>query len=503
VQGFADLGLAIELVGVVERVGYEDPTPLQRAAIPVIRRGGNVLLRASSGAGLTAAYGLGVLDRLAPIGLREDKPRALVVVGSPERATEVAGTLARLGRPVGLRARALGPGWRRGPADIIVAPLDAALRGVQDSSVKLDALDALVIEGAAAVLAAHGIAALETLLVTVNQAAQRIVTTAEITKDVERLVQGHARRAMEIPPRPVEGTPAPTAGARGELQYVVVAHGEKETALAELLGRRSDAPHTVIARTASRAEALREALTLRGFAIAGEGEAADGAITVLGALDAPRATIAYDVPADGRVLERMQEQGVVLVTPRELPHLRALASEAGYTLKVLERRARRGEIAAFRERVRRAAAERDLDAQLLVLDPLFDEFSAAELAAALSAMVRERESVVESGAPPPETREPGRPAAFVRLFVSIGQRDGIRPADIVGAFTSEAGVSGDQVGRIEIRDTFSVVEVDASAADRVIRALNGTTMRGRSLRVDFDRKMPAAPKRSRATRSPP
>ncbi|MCI0434972.1 MAG: DbpA RNA binding domain-containing protein, partial [Gemmatimonadetes bacterium] len=219
--------------------------------------------------------------------------------------------------------------------------------------------------------------------------------------------------------------------------------------------------------------------------------------------DAPRATIAYDVPADGRVLERVQAEGVVLVTPRELPHLRAIAAEAGFTLKVLERRARRGEIAAFRERVRRAAAERDLDAQLMVLDPLFDEFSAAELAAALSALLRERDPIVDAVAPPAETREPGRPAAFVRLFVSIGQRDGLRPADIVGAFTSEAGVAGEQVGRIEIRDTFSVVEVDSSAADRVIRALNGTTMRGRSLRVDFDRKMPAPPRRSRPTRSPP
>jgi ATP-dependent RNA helicase DeaD len=112
-------------------------------------------------------------------------------------------------------------------------------------------------------------------------------------------------------------------------------------------------------------------------------------------------------------------------------------------------------------------------------------------------MLREK----RAAEPKPETKpaEPGRPVAFVRLFVSAGTRDNIRPGDLVGAITGEAGVKGEQVGKIELRDTFAVVEVAADVADRVIRALNGTTLRGRSLRVDFDRKAtsPAArPQRS-------
>ena len=73
-------------------------------------------------------------------------------------------------------------------------------------------------------------------------------------------------------------------------------------------------------------------------------------------------------------------------------------------------------------------------------------------------------------------------------------------ADIVGAVTGEARIAGEQIGRIEVRDTFTVVEVDSSVAERVIRALNGTTMRGRSLRVDFDRKTAAPPRRGRPAR---
>jgi ATP-dependent RNA helicase DeaD len=75
----------------------------------------------------------------------------------------------------------------------------------------------------------------------------------------------------------------------------------------------------------------------------------------------------------------------------------------------------------------------------------------------------------------------------VRLFVSIGERDGAGPRDLVGAITGEAGVDGSKIGRIEVRDTFSIVEVQEPIAADVIRALNGITVRGRSVRADYDR----------------
>jgi ATP-dependent RNA helicase DeaD len=497
-SAFAELGLGPALVAAVEAEGYEDPTPLQRAAIPVIRRSGNAVLRASTGAGVTAAWALGLLDRLSSAARPEAAgPRALVLVGTAERASQVAETLARLGARANVSARALAAGWRRAPVDVLVAPVEAAVRGVSDSTLKLDAVGAVVVDGLSALLGIAGTEALDTVLVTVPGDAQRIVTTADVTKDVERFVQAHVRRALEIPARAAE-PPTPAAPpARGALSFMVVSESDKTAALAELLGRPAESPPVVIARTAARADGVRDALRLRGFALGTE--SGEPGVTVSGALDAARATIAYDVPADAHVLERMEPgSGVVLVTPAELSHLRALAAETGFTLTPLERRVRRGGVAAFRERVRRAIAEHDLDAQLLVLDPLLQEHSAAEVAAALSALLRAREPLPEPATA--EAEAAAKPAPFVRLFIGIGQRDGVRPADIVGAVTGEARIAGEQIGRIEVRDTFTVVEVDSSVAERVIRALNGTTMRGRSLRVDFDRKTAAPPRRGRPAR---
>jgi ATP-dependent RNA helicase DeaD len=63
----------------------------------------------------------------------------------------------------------------------------------------------------------------------------------------------------------------------------------------------------------------------------------------------------------------------------------------------------------------------------------------------------------------------------------------VRPGDLVGAIAGEANIPGSRVGRIDIRDTFSVVEVHAEVAEQVVRAVNGTTLKGRSVRVDYDR----------------
>jgi ATP-dependent RNA helicase DeaD len=85
----------------------------------------------------------------------------------------------------------------------------------------------------------------------------------------------------------------------------------------------------------------------------------------------------------------------------------------------------------------------------------------------------------------------------------VGSRDELTPGDIVGAMTGEAGIAGDQVGKIDIRESHTTVEVATAVAGDVIQALNGRTLKGRALRVDYDRKTraPRTPEGGRAPRS--
>jgi ATP-dependent RNA helicase DeaD len=74
-----------------------------------------------------------------------------------------------------------------------------------------------------------------------------------------------------------------------------------------------------------------------------------------------------------------------------------------------------------------------------------------------------------------------------RLFIGAGREAGIRPGDLVGAITGEAGINSRELGAIEIADRFSLIEVPESRAEEIIPALRATTLRGRKVPVRRDR----------------
>ncbi|HEX7119545.1 MAG TPA: DbpA RNA binding domain-containing protein [Longimicrobiales bacterium] len=507
-DGFGDLGLRPGLVQIVESLGYEAPTPLQRAAVPVLRRGGNVVLHASAGAGVVGAYGLALVDRLAggeaaEPGEEAGALRALVLVPTPEVAIRTATSLARFAAGAGLDVAALGPGWGTpaSAAAIVVGTPAAALDAVRASALKLGGVATLVLDGLSTLFALDAQEAVEALTDSTPREAQRVVVTAEHTPAVADYVERHVRRALHIPPIPteVEATARPE---KRPLRYATADDAGKTGVLAAYLARREAAgPVAIYCRTGARAMAVAEALALRGFR-ASRGTAEDaGSITLAPDEAAPEGAfvISYDVPFDADALElRHADGGLVLVEPRELPHLKQIAERAAFEPRAhrlpLEAPAAAG-LVAYRTRLERALAEEDLGAQLLVLEPLFERFTPAEVAAAASAVLRRRPpaaeapaELAEAPARPRGVAPPPAPPAYVRLFFGVGARDGVRPGDLVGAITGEANVTGDRVGRIEIRDNLSIVEVDSTIADRVIRAVNGTTLKGRSVRVDYDRR---------------
>jgi ATP-dependent RNA helicase DeaD len=194
---------------------------------------------------------------------------------------------------------------------------------------------------------------------------------------------------------------------------------------------------------------------------------------------------------------------VIFALPEELAHLRRISAEAGYALEQHQPSVARDAGEALRAQVAAVLDEQDLEPYYLLLEEAWGAFTPQEVGAALAFLLRRKEGSARpvassrggsagakasglAGAPDAGA-EGGAPMPFVRLFLSVGSKDGIRPGELLGAITGEAGIQGSQVGRIELRDTFSRVEVESGVAERVIRALNGTTIRGRSVRADYDR----------------
>jgi ATP-dependent RNA helicase DeaD len=245
--------------------------------------------------------------------------------------------------------------------------------------------------------------------------------------------------------------------------------------------------------------------------------------------------INYDLPLDaesyvhriGRTGRAGREgEALTLVTPREGRQLRYIEQAIHRRLQRLrlptpaDVAARRR--AAFREDVLEILDAGQLDPFLALVEDLAGTHNPTELAAAAFKMAAQARDAGRHGGPEtwlaamvtpeaaqasaaeeaeeeeagPQRTKRGEAGArgrrqrgargdgeMVRLFLRVGRRDGVRPADLVGAIANEAGVPGDAIGDIDLYDNFSFVEVPEETGPAVIAALNGTTVRGRNPRA--------------------
>jgi ATP-dependent RNA helicase DeaD len=336
------------------------------------------------------------------------------------------------------------------------------------------------------------------------------VSAFPVTAAVADFAERHCKRALTLPAADAAAVPP-----RGKVRFRVASEPREAAALtlaAELL--EAGARHVLFfCRSDDRAADLGDYLTLHGYVAGAPG---DGSVPVWLGVDALAArpamqstpdvrVVSFDVPADPDTLDRrhgINADGVVMALPREVMHLRSLARRTGYEAIPFPPPVARepSSIQQLRARLERALESEDGAAYLPVLEPLIERFDPAEVAAAAVALLRES----KPQAPPapaeraaPSAAEPAEAPAWAKLFLSVGERDGLKPGDLVGAITGEAGVDGRQVGKIDIRESHTVVEVHDSVARRVIKALNGTTIKGRAVRADFDR-----PRRDKAPRAP-
>ena len=497
---FDELGLDPALIQALAAEGLETATPLQEDALPVLRRGNNLVLAAGPGAGTLVTWGAALLDRLDA---EATETRALILTPTAPIAGAMAESLARLAGATGHTVAALGSPWALPErAHVLFASVEDARAAAESGELSLGEVEALVVDQADK-LETLGLAGdLEAVLDFLPKDSQRIVTALPLTDAVQDLVARHVRRAAVLPPRPADGSRPEKAPHRGDLRFRVVPESREDGLLAtvaELLGDEGARHVLVFTRSDDRAADVGDFLTLHGYVAGAPGDPDVPVWLGVDALEAREAmgdelegvrVVSCDAPVGPDELDRrhgVAEGGVVVLLPREIAHLRDVARRTGYDLTPmpLTSSSSSGELDAFRDRLAKAVEEEDVEAYQLVLQPLFERYDPAQVAAAAAALLR---SEMEAApAPAPAAGRKDEPPAWVRVFLSVGDRDGLTPGDLLGAITGESGVPGDAVGKIDIQQSHSLVDIKDEVARKVIRALNGTTIRGRAVRADADR----------------
>ena len=306
---FSALGLSPSLCTPLAALGYTQPTPVQSLAIPVVLGGSDLLARAQTGTGKTAAFGLPMIDRLLVRGQRpadRRTPRGLVLVPTRELAQQVHQALKTYGAPAGLRVAAIFGGvpiqpqvqtLRRG-LDIIVATPGRLIDHLQRRTVALSAVEILTLDEADRMLDMGFLPPLRRILAAVPRARQTLLLSATFSREVVRLSGQFTRDPVRVDVSEAQGV-APTVSHRVH----PVAHERKSDLLTHILMQAPVGQALVFCKTKHRSNRVGEQLVRAGVRAAIiNGNKSQGARTrALSDFKTGRATVlvATDIAARG------------------------------------------------------------------------------------------------------------------------------------------------------------------------------------------------------------
>ena len=533
---FDELGLDPKVLKALSDVGYETPSPIQAATIPLLLQNKHVVGLAQTGTGKTAAFALPILAR---IDLADPTPQALVLAPTRELALQVSEAFERYaahlkglhvlpvygGQGYGVQLSAL----RRG-VHVIVGTPGRIMDHLDKGTLDLSAIRFVVLDEADEMLKMGFAEDVEQILSTTPHDKQVALFSATMPRQIRRIAEQHAPGAVEVSVKSKT-----TTSANVTQRYLKVAHAHKLDVLTRLLEVENFDGMIVFVRTKQATEELAERLRARGYsaaAINGDMVQAQrertidqlrkGKLDILVAtdvaargLDVERIShiINHDIPTDtdsyvhriGRTA-RAGRSGTAIsfVTPRETHLLRAIEKATRSTVEHLPvprvEDVNASRIAKFTEAITQALGDAQMDVfrELVAAYEEAHDVPATDIAAAIAVLAQDGEPLLMEALPEPAERPQrargerapgGKPLATYRI--SVGHRHKIGPRQIVGALANEGGFTRDDFGRIEIKSTFSLVELPPDLPADKLRALAKTRISGILIDLQPDAGRPA------------
>jgi ATP-dependent RNA helicase DeaD len=270
-SAFLALGLDPALVSAVTSLGYEEPTDIQREAIPPLLAGSDVLGQAATGTGKTAAFALPMLNRIGAS--TEDVPvvRGLILVPTRELAMQVAEAVHRYGRPFGTRVLPIYGGQamqqqlralKRG-VDVVVATPGRALDHIRRKTLRLETVEMVVLDEADEMLDMGFAEDLEAILEAVPETRQTALFSATMAPAIRSIANRHLRAPVLV--HIARERVAPGEAPRVREVAFVVQRRHKVAALARVLDMESPTSAIVFCRTRTEVDELTETLGARGY----------------------------------------------------------------------------------------------------------------------------------------------------------------------------------------------------------------------------------------------
>lgn len=592
---FRDLALSEPVLRALTDVGYESPSPIQAATIPVLLSGVDMLGQAQTGTGKTAAFALPALTK---IDLSRHEPQVLVLVPTRELALQVAEAFQRYAAHLkGFHVLPIYGGQsyqpqlnalRRG-VHVVVGTPGRVIDHMNRGTLKLTGLTLLVLDEADEMLRMGFVDAVESILEQTPPQRQVALFSATIPAPIRRIAQKHLHSPVEVTIKSKT-----TTAANIRQRYWVVSGMHKLDALTRILEAEIFDGMLVFTRTKQSTVELAEKLEARGFAAAplnGDipqpqrertvARLKSGQIDIVVAtdvaargLDVERIghVVNYDVPYDTEsYVHRIGRTGragrkgeaILFIAPRERNMLRAIERATRQVIEPMNLPSVDAvnalRIAKFKQRVTETIAAGEANAFRPVLEQLEAEtgLPLIDIAAGLAYLAQgttplllagkaerraeepapiepvhhapaedgfrpaERSRAPERAKAPERARSPDRhqtsersrasevddapvrkspsrsAAGLMETFrIEVGSVHGIKPGNIVGAIANEAGIEGVHIGRVDIREDHSFVDLPEGMPKQIFKELQKVRLVGQELRISRVSEKPPKPVRS-------
>ncbi|HEX5649307.1 MAG TPA: DEAD/DEAH box helicase [Steroidobacteraceae bacterium] len=554
---FDELGLSASVLEAVKTVGYEAPSPIQAATIPVLLAGHDMLGQAQTGTGKTAAFALPLLSRIK---VRGDTPQVIVLVPTRELAIQVAEAFGKYAAAIkGFHVLPIYGGQSYAPqlqslkrgAHVVVGTPGRVMDHIKRGTLQLGGVTCLVLDEADEMLQMGFVDDIEWILEQTPAGRQVALFSATIPSPIRRIAQKHLREPVEVT---IASRTSTAANIRQ--RYWIVSGVHKLDALTRILEAESFDGMLVFTRTKQSTVELAERLEARGFAVAplnGDMQQKERERTVArfkgGQLDILVATdvaargldverishvVNYDVPYDTEsYVHRIGRTGragrngeaILFITPRERNMLRYIERATRSPLEPMDlptiADVNEQRVARFRQRIVEAIAA----GQAEPFRSLIEEFErehdvpALDIAAALASLMQGGSPLLleEKGAR--AATSPERPGRDVRPFeperegrlaeedtetyrIEVGYVHGVKPGNIVGAIANVAGLEGRQIGHVDIREDHTFVGLPMGLPQELRAELAKTRVAGQMLRIQLASHVPPKPLRKPPKRAP-
>jgi len=545
--GFAALGLHPNILAALTAVGYEEPSPIQSQAIPVILAGHDMIGQAQTGTGKTAAFALPLLSKIDPA---KREPQVLILAPTRELALQVATAFETYSKQMpGLNVVAVYGGAPMGPqlkairqgAQVIVATPGRLVDHLRRDEKVLSTIAHLVLDEADEMLKLGFMDDLEVIFEAMPESRQSVLFSATLPHSIRAIAEKHLRE-----PQHIKIAAKTQTVSRIEQAHLMIHADQKTNAVLRLLEVEEFDALIAFVRTKQATLDLAAALEAKGFkAAALNGDIAqnqrervieslkDGRLDIVVAtdvaargIDVPRITHVFnvDMPYDPEsYVHRIGRTGragrdgraLLLVTPRERRMLQVIERVTGQKVGEVKLPNAQQVLDARIKKLTNSLAPLVADAEAShgdLLDRLTADIgcSPRALAAALlkkatngqaldlASVEREQPLVPGVGGTPRERRErdgerSGEPRerrapmplaeGRARCRTALGARDGIAAKNLLGAILNEGGLAREAIGRIQIRESFSLVELPEEGLERLLGKLKDTRVAGKPLKL--------------------